>query len=586
METMGSEPEDAPSRPAEPGRPAKPEAARKTAAERLMKSQSRPVAGWTAAAAGFAVARGFATIGFSWGVACAVDRLLRPGRDGPALSTLLVSLAALGVARSVFLFLSQRAAGRASVQARRALFAILLAKVGALGPEAFGGRSTGELVTRLTDGVAALDPYWRRYAPASALAAAQPLAALVVVAPLDWISAAILVASLPLLMGAMILAGLKAKDASERQWRTLARLGGQLLDAIQGLDDIALFNAAKREAAHVRAVADAYRRETMRVLRLAFLSSLALEFCATAAIAALAIAIGYRLLSGQMDFRIGLFVLLAAPEVYAPIRALGSERHAKMESLAAAEGLAELLALPEPACGDGLVAPDGPATIRFERVSFAYADGGPALQDVSFEVRAGERVALVGASGAGKSTLLALLLGFLDPTAGRITVNGVDLARLDRADWRRRIAYMPQRAHMFDADIEDNVALGRAPPGRDPVGAALAAAGLAEVIANLPEGRRARLAENGKGLSGGEIQRLAMARAFHGGGALALVDEPTAHLDAATERALVERIGAFAQGRTLLMVAHRAASLAIVDRVLTLDGGRLVADVSAAAEVV
>ena len=555
----------------------------KTAAERLMKTLSQPVAGWTAAASGFAVARGFAAIALSWGVATALDRLLRP-RDGATVSTLLLGLAALAVARSAFLWLSQRAAGRASVEARRALFQSLIAKIGALGPQAVGGRSTGELVTRLTDGVAALDPYWRRYAPASALAAAQPLAALAVVAPLDWISAAILVASLPLLMGAMILAGLKAKAASERQWRMLARLGGQLLDAIQGLDDIALFNAAGREAARVREVADGYRRETMRVLRIAFLSSLALEFVATGAIAGLAIAIGYRLLAGQMDFRTGLFVLMAAPEVYAPIRALGSERHARMDSLAAAEGLAEILALPEPPSGH-LTLEAGPRTIRFEHVSFVYPDGGSALNDVSFKIRAGERVALVGPSGAGKSTLLALLLGFLAPTAGRIVIDGVDMSELDIEDWRARLAYMPQRAHMFDADIDDNVALGRPASGPDPVGAALTAAGLADVIARLPQGRGERLAENGKGLSGGEIQRLAMARAFYGGGALVLVDEPTAHLDAETERALIDSIGAFAEGRTLVMAAHRSASLAIVDRVLTLEGGRLVADETAAAEV-
>jgi ATP-binding cassette subfamily C protein CydD len=577
---MGAQAKDALSDSPEPEA-----AAKKTAAERLMKQLSRPVAGWTGAASAFAVARGFAAIAFAWGVAGALDLLLRPGAGGPALSSWLAGLAALAVARSLFLFLSQRAAGRASVAARRALFDSLLAKIGALGPEALGGRSTGDLVTRLTDGVAALDPYWRRYAPASALASAQPLAALAVIAPLDWISASILVASLPVLMLAMILAGLKAKAASERQWRTLARLGGQLLDAIQGLDDIVLFNAAKREAAHVRAVADAYRRETMGVLRLAFLSSLALEFCATAAIAALAIAIGYRLMAGQMDFRIGLFVLIAAPEVYGPIRALGSERHARMDSLAAAEGLAEILALPEPPSGRAKLAA-GPATIRFEHVSFAYPDGGYALSDLCFEIRGGERVALVGPSGAGKSTLLALLLGFLAPTAGRITIDGVDLAELDRADWRQRIAYLPQRAHMFDADVEANVALGRSARGRDPVGAALVEAGLADAVAALPQGRRTRLAENGKGLSGGEIQRLGMARAFYGGGALVVVDEPTAHLDAATERALVERIGAFARGRTLLMAAHRPASLAIADRVLTLERGRLVADVGAAAEVV
>ncbi len=371
----------------------------------------------------------------------------------------------------------------------------------------------------------------------------------------------------------MILAGVTAQAAADRQWRTLTRLGGQLLDAIQGLTDIALFNAARREAAAVRRAADAYARETMGVLRLAFLSSLALEFFATVAIALLAISIGFRLMWGQMDFRIGLFVLMAAPEVYAPIRALGAERHARMEALAAAEGLADLIDAPTPAAGARKLG--APGTIRFEHVGYARA--GFALHDLDLEIRAGERVAIVGPSGAGKSTLLALLLGFLAPTSGRILVDGVPLAELDLADWRRRIAYLPQRAHVFDADIADNVAMGR--PGD--IDAALEAAGLAGVIAALPEGRRTRLAENGKGLSGGEIQRLALARAYLGGGAVIVADEPTAHLDAAVEAALLKRLEAFARGRTLVMVAHRPASLGIADRVIALKDGRIVSDAPA-----
>ncbi|HXT08103.1 MAG TPA: thiol reductant ABC exporter subunit CydD [Roseiarcus sp.] len=544
------------------------------AGRRLLRDVSRPVARWSAAAAVAAAARGLATIGFCWLVAGALSGLVLPRPGQSPLSRLLIGIAGLAVLRALLPVLSQHLAAHASQAARAALFGRLLGQIEALGPARLAGRSTGDLVTRLTDGVDALDPYWRRYAPAAALAAAQPAAALVVVAPLDWISAAILAGSLPLLVGAMILAGVTAQSAADRQWRTLTRLGGQLLDAIQGLTEIALFNAARREAAAVRRAAQAYARETMAVLRLAFLSALALEFFATVAIALLAISIGFRLMWGEMDFRIGLFVLMVAPEVYAPMRALGAERHARMEALAAAEGLADLLDPPAPEAGAGKLASGAPATIRFEHVSYARA--GFALQDINLEIRAGERLAIVGPSGAGKSTLLALLTGFLDPTCGRILIDGAPLAEVDLADWRRRIAYLPQRAHVFDAEIADNIALGRPGAGADPIGAALAAAGLDRVIAALPEGRRTRLAENGKGLSGGEIQRLALARAFYGGGAAIVADEPTAHLDAAVEAALLKRLDVFARGRTLIMVAHRRASLGIVDRIVTLKDGRIV----------
>jgi ATP-binding cassette subfamily C protein CydD len=549
------------------------------AGRRLLREVGRPVARWTAAASAAAAARGLAAIGFSWLVASALAGLVLPHPGQSPLSRLLIGLAALALLRAFLVLLSQRFAARASQTAQRAVFARLLGRIEALGPARLAGRSTGDLVTRLTDGVEALDPYFRRYGPAAALAAAQPLAALVVISPLDWISGAILAGSLPLLVGAMILAGVTAQSAADRQWRTLTRLGGQLLDAVQGLTDIALFNAARREAAAVRRAAQAYARETMGVLRLAFLSSLALEFFATVAIALLAISIGFRLMWGQMDFRIGLFALLVAPEVYAPIRALGAERHARMEALAAAEGLADLLAAPAPIVGARKLAAGAPATIRFERVSFARP--GFALHDLDLEIRAGERVAIVGPSGAGKSTLLALLAGFLAPTSGRILIDGVPLAECDLADWRRRIAYLPQRAHMFDADIAENVALGRPGEGQDPIGAALTAAGLDGAIAALPQGRRTRLAENGKGLSGGEIQRLALARAYYGGGSLIVADEPTAHLDAEVEAALLRRLDAFARGRTLVMVAHRRASLGVVDRVVAMEDGRIVSDAPA-----
>ena len=430
-------------------------------AAKLLKSLSRTVVRATTVAAGLGVVRGFAAIELAWMASGVIDAAAFPDPRKLPVGIFLAALAAIAALRALLLLFSARAAGWASTSARRALFGILLRKIETLGPSRLSDLATGDLVTKLTDGVAALDPYWRRWTPAAALAVSQPVAALVVITPLDWRSAAILSGSLPLLALGMVIAGKGAKNASDRQWETLTRLGGGLLDSIQGLPDILLANAGRREAASVRRVAEAYRRETMVVLRLVFLSSLTLEFFATIAIAALALAIGFRLMWGEMDFRNGLFILLAAPEVFAPIRAFGAERHARMEAVAAAEGLAELLGRPTPRIGTSRVAGAAPPTLRFKSVNFAYPDGTIVIRNLDLEIRPRERIAVVGPSGAGKSTLLGLLAGFLEPTSGAIYVDGVLMSDLDQDDWRRRIAFLPQRPHVFDADVDENVALGR-----------------------------------------------------------------------------------------------------------------------------
>jgi ATP-binding cassette subfamily C protein CydD len=393
----------------------------------------------------------------------------------------------------------------------------------------------------------------------------------------------VFLATLPLLPVFMVLAGRSAERASQRQWATLARLGGHMLDAVAGLADLKLARAATRQVAVVAAMAEGYRKTTMSVLRIAFLSALVLEFFATVAIAVTAVLVGFRLMWGEIDFHTGFFLLLLAPEFYAPLRQMGVNRHAKMEAIAAAERIVALLdrPAPEPTAGRGRPIAPGPAVgLTFDRVGAGYGDGRVALADVSFAVAPGEHVAIVGASGTGKSTLFALLLGFLQPTTGRILVDGVPLADLDLDDWRRHLVHVPQRPHLFDGSIADNVAMDRAPEAgatvAEAVAVALRAARAEAVVAALPDGAGTRLGDRVSGLSGGEAQRLALARAFFRSGPLILFDEPTAHLDPATERDVAEAIAAFAAGRTLLTIAHRLDTIRRADRILVLDAGRLV----------
>ena len=468
----------------------------------------------------------------------------------------------------------------AAAKVMRALRARLLDRVEAIGPVGLAEARTGELVAALAEGVRAVEPYYSRYIPASVLAVMLPVAVLVAVFPFDWVSGLILLATAPFIPVFMILIGKGTEALNQKQWRRLARMSGHLLDAVQGLATLKAFNAAGRMVEEVAAVADDYRRDTMAVLRVAFLSSAVLEFFATVSIALIAIFIGFRLLWGEMAFFPGLFVLLLAPEFYAPLRAMGTAYHARMEAIGAAERLVALEETPALAEGGGSAPLPTPEAIciRFENVFLAFPDGRVALNDVSFEVRAGETVALVGPSGAGKSSILNLVLGFVRPTSGRVLVNGVPLAELDIADVRRRIAYVPQRPRLFAGTLAVNIAPGDVTPEPDRLARAVADAGLADVVAGLPDGLAAQVGEGGAGLSGGQAHRLAVARAFYRAAPLVVLDEPTSHLDRETEAGVQAALSRLLAGRTGLVAAHRMASIVDADRIIVLSRGRIVAE--------
>jgi ATP-binding cassette subfamily C protein CydD len=315
----------------------------------------------------------------------------------------------------------------------------------------------------------------------------------------------------------------------------------------------------------------------MAVLRVAFLSSLVLEFFATVSIAVVAVLVGFRLLWGDLHFFNGLFVLLLAPEFFLPLRALGTLRHARMDALAVATGVQQILAEPvpvRPAGGGGV--PRAPITIAFEGVDFAHAPGRPALTGLNLQIAAGSTLAVVGDSGAGKSTLLTLLLGFARPQRGRICINGVDLADLDLERWRQRLAWVPQRPHVFAGNVRDNLRIARADADTPALQRAAAAAGLDAVVAQLPQGWDTLLGEHGHGLSGGQAQRLALARAFLRDAPVLLLDEPTQHLDAAAGAAIDDALARLGHGRTVLTIAHRMQPARAAGAIAVLQAGRVV----------
>ncbi len=498
-----------------------------------------------------------------------------------SLAGAFAALAAVILGRAAAGFLAERLAFDAAMTVVPAVRRTLLDKLDRVGPVGLAGRPTGEVVSALSEGARGLEPFFARYLPAVAQAAILPVGILAVVVPYDWMSAAILLVSAPLIPVFMVLIGRGAEARNHRQWRHLQRMSGQFLDAVQGLVPIKLLGAGPRMVAAVGDAAERYRRDTMSVLRLAFLSAFALEFFATVSIALVAVLIGFRLMWGEMGYFQGLFILLLAPEFFLPLRAMGTAYHARMEALGAAQRLAELEALPEPAVP---AAPQAaamalrPATValRFDDVALVHANGRRALDGASFSVAAGETVALVGASGAGKSSLLALAMGFVRPTAGAVLVNGRVLEATAIASLRQCIAYVPQRPTLFAGTVEQNIALGVASPDRERVAWAAAQAAIADRVAALPQGYDTPIGDGGLRLSGGEAQRIGLARAFYRDAPLVLLDEPTAHLDGDTEALVQQAVTQLRAGRTLLIVAHRLATIRQADRIVVLDRGRVV----------
>ncbi|MBO2461251.1 thiol reductant ABC exporter subunit CydD [Actinomadura violacea] len=500
--------------------------------------------------------------------------LTRAFLHGAALTELrtpLLLLLGVVLGRALVSWLQEVAAHRSSAAVKSQLRGRLLAHAMALGPRWLSGERSGELAALSTRGIDALDGYFSRYLPQLVLAVIVPAAVGLRILLGDWPSAVTIAATLPLIPVFAILVGLTTQRKMDRQWRTLSVLAAHFLDVVAGLPTLKIFGRARAQADRIREVTDRHRRATMATLRVAFLSALVLELLSTLSVALVAVSIGLRLVDGGLGLETALLVLVLAPEAYLPLRQVGAQYHASVEGLTAASRIFEVLETPLPAAGDRTDIPDlSRATLRLEGVTVAYSRG-PALEDFSLTVHPGETVALVGPSGAGKSTVLSVLLGFVRPDAGRVLADWDDLGSFAPDAWRDRIAWVPQRPYLFAGTVADNIRLGRPGAPDAAVREAAEAANALEFVSALPSGFDTALGDRGAGLSAGQRQRIALARAFLRDAPLLLLDEPTSGLDAESEAAVIDAVARLKAGRTVVLVAHRPALATLADRVVTVE---------------
>jgi ATP-binding cassette subfamily C protein CydD len=443
------------------------------------------------------------------------------------------------------------------------------------------GESGASLALLATRGLDALDGYLTRYLPQLLLAATLTPAVLLVIWWQDWIAGLTVLLTLPLIPLFMALIGMASQAAADRNLASLQRLGTQVLDLIAGLPTLRALGTASAQAERVQAAGDAHRRATMKTLRTAFLSALALEVLVTLSVALVAVGIGLRLVAGSLDLRTGLTVLLLAPEVYAPLRAVGTHFHASQDGLAAAQQAFDVLERPLPTPGTR-TAPDLSNTvISFAAVSVQH-DGVPTAtpDGLTATVRPGEIVALTGPSGCGKTSAVAVLVGLRPPTSGALVLapSGEESLTLDEVDpgsWWRQIAWCPQHPVIVPGTLAENVTLLSPSATPQQIRQAAVMTGFEDVVSSVPGGWSARVGQGGTGLSAGQRQRLALTRLLLSQAPLVVLDEPTAHLDAGSEQTVLNLLAELRRrGRTVVLVAHRAALVAAADRTIDVSGHR------------
>ncbi|MCE1273228.1 MAG: thiol reductant ABC exporter subunit CydD [Chlorobiales bacterium] len=545
---------------------------------RLLKKEKRPFM-FSSLYGAFAV---LMLVGQAWALSGIIEQLFRNAttewRTIFPKTSLFILFSLLRLALN---WAGHHAARSGAIGIRNSLSERLTRTVAGLGPAFSRSEQSGRIVNTMLKGVEALDAWYSQYIPQLFLAAVTPVVILVAVFPSDWIAGAIMLGTAPLIPVFMILIGRSASAATERQWTTMSRMSGYFLDMLQGLSTLKLFAQEKVRRDGIEDASENFRRSTMQVLKIAFLSSLTLELVGTIGTAIVAVSIGLRLVAGAIPFRPAMFTLLLIPDFYLTLRQLGTRFHAGMEGVSASREIHEILDrepdLTKSGTRDlsaGEVATTG---LTASKITYAFPGSArPAIDGVTLTIRPGTKTAITGPSGSGKSTLLNLLLRFIEPGSGSISLGSTSVADYSLESWYRQISWVPQHPFLFNASIRENLLMAKPGASDTEIENALSQAGLLDMVLSLPARLDTIIGEQGARLSGGEAQRLALARAFLKNAPILLMDEPTSHTDPILESLLRKAMEKLLEARTTIMIAHRLESIRNADTIVVLDQGHIV----------
>ncbi|ERB63448.1 cysteine/glutathione ABC transporter permease/ATP-binding protein CydD [Vibrio coralliilyticus OCN008] len=548
-----------------------------------LKQQSKLAKRWLMIAVGLGVLSSVFLLAQAALLATILHQLIIEQVDKYELVPYFLGLAAVIGVRALCSWGREIAGYRCGEQIRIYIRQLILDKLRELGPAYIKGKPAGSWATLLLEQVEDMHDFFARYLPQMSLSVLVPFVILIVVFPVNWAAGLIFLLTAPLVPMFMALVGMKAADANRKNFKALQRLSGHFYDRLQSMTTIRLFDRTKAETEVMRGASEVFRTRTMDVLKIAFLSSAVLEFFTSISIALTAVYFGFAFI-GELNFgdygagvalMAGLFILVLAPEFYQPLRDLGTFYHAKQQAVGAAESIVEFLEtdVSTVRSGDKTLSANDAISIQAKDLEVFSPEGTKLLGPVSFELSTAQTTALVGPSGAGKTSLINAILGFL-PYQGSLTINDIERTELNLENWRGKISWVGQNPLLLHGSIRDNITLGKDNVSDDAIQTALQESFSAEFVEQ--HGLDYAVSDRSGGLSVGQAQRLALARAMVQNGQFWLLDEPTASLDARSERLVMQGLAGQVEGKTTLMVTHQLSPLQSVEQILVMENGEIV----------